>query len=110
MLLRRNSGNFQFIIRDGNGINKTVTINSNSLSTMRIIKKGDNVCYSINGGDLIHIINLENFAAPFNVPLTFGGSIDKNGNPFRYIVGQLSEMKVDVGTFGSGVECYEGMQ
>ena len=109
MLLRRNSGNVQFIIRDGNGINKTVTINASTITSFRVIKKGNHVCYSVNGGNLIHIINLQNFAAPFNVPVTFGGSISKDGVPFRFINGQLSEMKIETGRFGSDVECNESM-
>lgn len=110
ILLRKNSGNLQFIFRDGSGIKKEINLSPTTTSTIRIIKKDNNVCYSVNGAPFKYIINLDNITAPFDVPVTFGGSIDINGNPFRYITGELSEMKIDVGHFGSAVVCDSSMQ
>ncbi len=109
MLLRKNSGNLQFIIRDGSGAKKELTLSATTTSSLRIIKKGDYVCYSINGAPMKYALSLENITAPFSVPVTFGGSIDINGDPFRYITGSLSEMKIDMGHFGSDVNCDPSM-
>lgn len=97
-VLRRNRNKFELIVRDGNGVSKIVNIDVSNPMLFRLIKKGGNVCYSINGGNLIYVTNISNFADPFNVPLTFGGSIDKNGNPFRYINGTISNMSIKTGT------------
>lgn len=109
MLLRKNSGNLQLIIRDGSGAKKELTLSATTTSSLRIIKKGDYVCYSINGAPMKYALSLENITAPFSVPVTFGGSIDINGDPFRYITGSLSEMKIDMGHFGSDVNCDPSM-
>ena len=110
ILLRKNSGNLQFIFRDGSGVRKELNLSPLTTNSIRIIKKGDNVCYSVNGAPFKYAISLENITAPFDVPVTFGGSIDINGDPFRYITGELSEMKIDVGHFGDNVECDSSMK
>ena len=110
ILLRKNSGNLQFIFRDGSGVKKEINLSPATTNSIRIIKKGDNICYSVNGAPFKYAISLENITAPFDVPVTFGGSIDINGNPFRYITGELSEMKIDVGHFGDSVECDSSMK
>ncbi len=110
ILLRRNSGNLQFIFRDGSGVKKEINLSPATTNSIRIIKKGDNVCYSVNDAPFKYAISLQNITAPFDVPVTFGGSIDINGDPFRYITGELSEMKIDVGHFGDSVECDSSMK
>lgn len=57
----------------------------------RINKK---LYYSYNDGDYYEIQNYTNFTQYFNVPLTFGASLDENGNPYRYFNGTLSNIKV----------------
>ena len=109
MLLRKNSNNLQLILRDGSGIKKDYTLSATTTNSIRIIKKGNYVCYSVNGGPMKYSLSLENITAPFSVPVTFGGSIDINGVPFRYITGELSEMKIDMGHFGSEVQCDPSM-
>ena len=110
MLLRRNRSNLEFIIRDGNGQNKTVTFKVNEFSSLRIIKKGNNVCYDYNNKGLKYIINFDNFADPFSVPVTFGGSINKEGVPFRFITADMSNMVIKMGHFDESVICNESMR
>jgi len=109
LLLRRSSTGYLLQARDGNGTEKKINISKNGISSIKIIKKNNNVCYSINYEPMKFLINLENFGAPFEIPTTFGASIDKDGNVFRYIKGELSNMYIKVGTFDSSVSCYEGM-
>ena len=109
ILIRRNRSNLQFIFRDGNGGKKEFNMSPSTVSSVRIIKKGNYICYSLNDAPFKYAISVENLLEPFNVPVTFGGSIDANGNPFRYITGELSEMKIDVGSLGNNVECDPSM-
>ena len=99
ILLRRNKDKLEFIARDGNGVNKMININVVNPMAFRIVKKNGNVCYSINdNNNLIYATNISDFAEPFNVPATFGGSIDKTGSPFRYITGTMSNITIKMGT------------
>lgn len=104
-LLRRANTGLSLIIRDGNGAEKEVTIQENSISSFRIIRKNKKICYSINNGPFVFAISNANFNAPFDVPITFGGSIDSSGNPFRYIKGTLSNIKITIGTIDPNITC-----
>lgn len=97
VVLRRNQSKFELIVRDGNGFSKITQINVVNPLAFRIIKKNGNVCYSINDSDLNYVGNISDFGLPFNVPVTFGGSIDRDGNPFRFITGTLSNMSIKIG-------------
>ena len=98
MLLRRNKDKFELIMRDGNGINKMINLNVVNPMFVRIVRKNNHMCYSINDSNLIYVDNFENFGEPFDIPVTFGGSIDKYGEPFRFIKGTLSDMTINMGT------------
>lgn len=100
VLLRRSNNNLQLLMRDGNGKEKNVTIPSTT-TDIKIVKKNDIMCYSLNNSNYIFALDYSNFAEPFDVPVTFGGSIDKNNNEFRYIKGILSDMKIKIGNIKS---------
>ena len=104
MLVRRANNRFELIIRDGKGTDKQIYLPITT-SSIRIVRKNKNVCYSIDGGAFTFAINYDKFDSPFNVPLTFGGSIDKNGVPFRYIKGTLSNMNVTLGKIDDSIVC-----
>ena len=110
MLLRRARGSMELIIRDGNGLEKKVTLSASTTTSLRIIRVDKNICYSVNNGTLKYAISMENFAAPFSVPLTFGGSISKEQVPFRFIKGELSGMEIKLGKFNTDVQCNESMR
>ena len=98
ILLRRNNNNIVLILRNGINENKSINIPYSDAMSLKIIKKNNNVCYSLNNKEMIYAISTKEFADPFDVPVTFGGSIDKNGNPFRYIKGSMSNMSIKIGT------------
>ena len=108
ILIRKNNDNLNFIIRDGNGNNKEFNIAANKVSKVRIVRKNNNVCYSINNDDLKFALDMSTMTAPFDVPVTFGASLDANKNPFRYINGTLSNMKIEVGKLDDKVVCDKG--
>ena len=99
-LLRRSKDNLSFIVRDGSGLESEIILSPNNVSSFRVVRKNSNVCYSVNGGELIYVLNTSNLSAPFNTPLTLGGSIDINQNPFRYIKGTLSNIQLTMGNIG----------
>lgn len=100
------------------GSNKTVRFESNSASNsagdfsipdnvknIRIIRIDDVLYYSLDGGRFTKINNYTtNSERTFNVPVTFGASMDRNGNPFRYFKGTLSNMVVKFLDEGADIE------
>ena len=97
-LIRRSNTQLQLLFRDGNGAEKTLRITPSSTTTFKIIRSNKTICYSINNGNLIYALDYSDFDEPFDVPVTFGGSIDSSGNPFRYIKGTISNMSIQTGT------------
>lgn len=109
LLFRRANSGYQLLIRDGNGKEKSVTLNTSQVSSLKIIKKGNNVCYSTNYGQMKFLINLDNFYAPFDIPLTFGAGTSKEGQIFRHINGELSNMYIKTGKIDDSIICEPGM-
>ena len=105
ILLRRNKDNLTLIIRDGTGVEKEVNFAASTVSSVRIVRKNKNMCYSINNQDFVYAISNAKFNAPFDVPVTFGASINYSGNPFRYITGTLSNMSIKLGPLPDTVKC-----
>lgn len=105
ILLRKNRDNLNLIIRDGQGTEKEVNFAASSVSSVRVVRKNGNICYSINDQDLVYAIDSSKFSTPFDVPVTFGASIDYNGVPFRHIIGTLSNMSIKLGELPSTVKC-----
>lgn len=105
ILLRKTSTALELIIRDGNGNDKTVIIPYSNMGTVRLVKKDNNVCYSINNESLKYAVSFDKFSAPFDVPLTFGSSINSSGVPFRFITGTLSDMHVTLGDIDKDIVC-----
>ena len=50
----------------------------------------------INDGNPNKIMDFTGFSSYFNVPVTFGGSIDGTGTPFRFFNGTLSNIVVKI--------------
>jgi len=50
--------------------------------------------YSINDGSLVQIQDFTNFDSYFDIPVTFGASIDSNNNPNRFFVGKLTDVVI----------------
>ena len=51
---------------------------------------------SINDGEQKKVYDYSNFSNYFDVPITIGASLDKNGNPFRFFKGVLSDIVIKV--------------
>ena len=62
------------------------------------IKRVNNIVYiSFNNGFDTRLLDVSSMLSnPFDIPVTFGSSIDANGNPFRYFTGTLSNIRIYV--------------
>lgn len=66
-----------------------------SVKNIRIIRIDDQLYYSFDGGKCIKINTyLTNDEKTFDVPVTFGASMDENRTPYRFFKGTLSNMSV----------------
>lgn len=67
---------------------------SNQTKKKVSIKKVEKILYiSFNDGDNEKILDMSQLRA-FDIPLTFGASLDGSGNPFRYFTGTLSDIRI----------------
>lgn len=65
----------------------------------KVILKRENgiVSYSYDDGlTFTSTVNFSNFTAYFDYPATFGAGLDANKNPWRYLIGKLSDMSVEI--------------
>lgn len=100
-----------------NGNNKSLKFESNSntsssgdvyipsaVKNVRVIRINDILYYSFDGRQCIKINDYNGFKDTFDVPVTFGASINGNMAPFRYFKGTLSNMSVSFIDDGARIE------
>ncbi len=66
----------------------------NTTSTVAIKRKNGILYMNINHTEDEMVLDMSNMISTFNVPLTFGCSLNGNGNPQRYFNGTLKNLKV----------------
>lgn len=73
--------------------------NTGYKTRQKVILKRENgiVSYSYDDGlTFTSTVNFSNFTAYFDYPATFGAGLDANKNPWRYLIGTLSDMSVEI--------------
>ena len=81
------------------GNNKQTAQASTSVRNVRIVRKDKKIYYSFDGAAFKQLIDQSPYNGTFNVPVTFGASIDNNGNPYRQLINTtLSNMYIKIGT------------
>ena len=73
--------------------------NTGYTTGQKVILKRENgiVSYSYDDGlTFTPTVNFSNFTAYFDYPATFGAGLDTNKNPWRYLIGTLSDMSVEI--------------
>lgn len=83
----------KFQSNSNNNSEGDVTI-PNNVKNVRIIRIGDKLYYSFDGGDFILINDYTGFTDTFDLPVTFGAALGPDNKPFRYFKGKLSNMSV----------------
>ena len=62
-----------------------------------LLKRRSGILYvSFNDGYDIQLLNMSSLNNTFNVPLTFGCSLNESGSPQRYFNGTLRNMSVKI--------------
>lgn len=85
---------YQFV---GNGTTKlNKMVEDLTVSYIRIIRRDNVVYYSIDYGELVQLQDFSDFTSTFDVPVTFGGSLDADKSPYRYFKGVLSNIEVRI--------------
>lgn len=82
-----------------NAADKVKDPNTGYVTGQKVIFKRENgiVYYSYDEGDTFTpTVNFSNFTAYFDYPATFGAGLDANKNPWRYLIGRLSDMSVEI--------------
>ena len=83
-----------------NNIDRLKDPNTGYQTGQKVIMKRENgiVYYSYDNGNtfISTNINFTGFTAYFDNDATFGAGLDKNGNPWRYFIGKISDMSVEV--------------
>ena len=63
---------------------------------IKIVRKNKILYYSVDDGNLIPIVDFNNFTSTFDYPLTIGAGLDENKNPRRYFKGTLSNISIKI--------------
>lgn len=81
------------------GNNKQTAQASTSVRNVRIVRKDKKIYYSFDGSAFKQLIDQSSYTGTFNVPVTFGASIDSDGSPYRQLINTtLSNMYIKIGT------------
>lgn len=75
---------------------KNVNTDDLTPKRIRIIRRSGIIYYSFNYGELIQLQDFTGVSETFDVPVTFGASLDADKNPYRYFKGTLSYMEVRI--------------
>lgn len=89
---------FQLITHTGgeSTTDASARFNVADVTNVSILRKSNILYYSINNQDYIQIQDYTNFTSYFEVPVTFGASLDENGEPYRYFVGSLTNFEIRI--------------
>lgn len=82
-----------------NNADKVKDPNTGYQTGQKVIYKRENniVYYSYDEGlTFTPTVNFSNFTSYFDYPATFGAGLDANQNPWRYMIGTLSDMSVEI--------------
>lgn len=91
----KDANNYHLIINASNSAKKETNISMAGINKITI-KRLNNIIYlKKNDGVDTKILDTSSMLGnPFDVPLTFGASLDGNMNPFRYLQGTISNIKI----------------
>ena len=94
---RINSGTEDQFAANTNSSIKIETNYQNQDITKVSIKRTNHILYiSFNDGDYEQVLNMTQLVKTFDVPLTFGSSLNSSGRPQRYFKGTLRNMSVNL--------------
>ena len=77
---------------------------SSNVKNIRIFRINDKLYYSFDGKNCVKINDYTGFTGTFDIPVTFGASLNGQKEPFRYFKGTLSNMSVSFLDDGVSIE------
>lgn len=104
-VLRRYNDIIHIQARNHLGTTKSVILSVSNPMSFRIVRKNNNICYSVNNSKLKYLNNFDNYNKPFDLPVYFGASADANGNDFRHIKGTFSNISIKLGVLDDSIKC-----
>lgn len=88
---------YQFIVNANNSTKKETNFSITGINKITIKRANNSVYINKNDGENIKVLDVSSMLEnPFDVPLTFGASLDGNLNPFRYFQGTISNIEIYV--------------
>lgn len=67
-----------------------------TLTSVKIVRKDNKIYYSFDNEDLTYMADAD-LDHPFTSPVVFGAALDENQQPFRYLKGTFSNIKIRLG-------------
>jgi len=84
----------QLAVNSNNSLKKEKDYSSSGISKVYIKRTNNVIFISFDGENYEQIQDMSGIMKTFNVPVTFGSSLNGSGNPMRYFVGTLKDMNV----------------
>lgn len=104
-VFRRNGNNYQLTAKFAGSQGSATPSDSitppapGTLKHVRIVKKNGRMYYGWNGGELTEWWNINGFSTTFETGLWFGAASNGSNQPWRQLVGKLTDMYVRLGTY-----------
>ena len=93
----KDENNYQLIVNATNSTKKETNFSITGINKITIKRVNNLIYINKNDGENTKILDTSSMLGnPFDVPLTFGASLDGNLNPFRYFQGTISNIKIYV--------------
>ena len=96
IVLRRSRNDLSLLARNSKET-KEININPTTLNSVKLVRKDMKLYYSLNEGELIYLLTYDDSDKKFDLPVTFGASLDRDGNPWRETKCTLSNMYIKMG-------------
>ena len=93
----KDENNYQLIVNATNSTKKETNFSITGINKITIKRVNNLIYINKNDGENTKILDTSSMLGnPFDVPLTFGASLDGNLKPFRYFQGTISNIKIYV--------------
>ncbi len=104
-VVRRNGDLIELTAKFSNGSPTPVSINSDDLKAVKIVRRSGKIYYAWNGGELTEWFDTSGNSTRFDTTVWFGSSAQSDGiTPMRPLVGTLTDMYIKIGTYDESNE------
>lgn len=86
----------RLIVNSNGSENNTITNPSNNVSKVKIKRTDGKIYLNINDTTDQMVLDMKNLARTFDVPVTFGSSLNGSGAPQRFFKGTLANLEIKI--------------